>query len=89
MAALGAVWKALVALVQLLWYNIESAVETIRSQKALREAAESRTAELEVQRAREIEAEIEKDIREGSEVLSSPDPAAAARDFLRDSFDDN
>ncbi len=86
---MGKVWSAFLALVQLIWYTIRASVDTISSERRLREAAESRTAELEAQRARDIEAAIERDIREGTEILSGSDPAAGARDFLRDSFEDN
>jgi hypothetical protein len=82
----GSVWKALVAFVQLLWYNLVSAAETLRREKTLREAADAQAKSLEESRLRDIEAEIEKDIREGKEILASPNPAAGARDFLRESF---
>lgn len=86
---MGSVWKSLVALIQLIWYNIVAAAETIRREKALRDAAEKQTQALEESRLREVEAELEKDIQRGKEILSSGDPAAGAREFLRDSFKDN
>ena len=86
---MGSIWKAIVAFLNILWYNLEAIAENFNRQKTLREAAEKRTAELEAQRAREIEAEIEKELRESTEILSGPDPAAGARDWLSSSFKDN
>ncbi len=83
---MGKVWSAFVAFMQLLWYNITAAIDNLNREKALRSAAENRSAELEEQRAEAIEEALARDIREGTEVLASPNPGAAAGEFLRNSF---